>query len=158
MRNLPYTFVTATVLAAWATTAVAADTWLTCGGTVSKRAKAKTERGINETKSISDIYAYNDELNGLYLYSAEKRRSPPALNTPQLGSGQRRGMLCRRATVMMPFHSGRGGARCAARRARKAIEMRRQKIDWLERKPTGKAIDPTVRCRLSASLEDTREM
>ncbi len=87
MRNLPYTFVTATVLAAWATTAVAADTWLTCGGTVSKTGKSEDGTGINETKSISDIYAYNDELNGLYLYSAEKRRSRRPSIPPSWGAG-----------------------------------------------------------------------
>lgn len=77
MGKFTYAILTGTMLVAWAPGAMAADQWLACEGT--KTTTGKTEEGedFNESAPVSDIYAINDDLQSLYLYSEDKKRLSP---------------------------------------------------------------------------------
>ncbi len=73
---------TATLLAAWVPGALAADQWLACEGTKVTTGQNDDGETLNETQPIADIYAYNDDLQGLYFYSQDRQTlSPVAVET-----------------------------------------------------------------------------
>ncbi len=66
-----------TLLIAGTSTAFAADQWLNCEGTIATTGKNQDGEDLNESKPFSDVYVYNDELRGLYLYNGEKKTLSP---------------------------------------------------------------------------------
>ena len=66
-----------TLMIAGAGNALAADQWLACEGTVATTGTNQDGEALNESKSFSDIYVYNDDLQGLYLYSKDKKMLSP---------------------------------------------------------------------------------
>ena len=77
MGKFTHAFLVGTVLAAWAPGAMAADQWLACDGTKTTTGKNSDGETLNDSTPVSDIYAFNDELQGLYFYSKDKKTLSP---------------------------------------------------------------------------------
>jgi len=77
MRKLSIAVLAGTVFTAWSGIAAAEDVWMSCSGPMVTTGTNEDGESLNETKQVSDVYAYKDELNGLYFYNGEKQMLSP---------------------------------------------------------------------------------